>query len=68
MVVLRRRAGEQMTNSFTAWEPEHPSTLAAGDRRMLGRNVISQGVRARGEEPAVTGEALCRRPTKPTTG
>lgn len=58
VVVLRRRAAEQMTESFTAWETEHRRTLGVEDRRMLGRNVIGQVVRARGEELAATGEAL----------
>lgn len=58
VVVLRRRAAEQMTEAFTAWEVERRRTLGAEDRRMLGRTVISQVVRTRGEELATGGEAL----------
>ncbi|MGD8216038.1 CpaF family protein [Aestuariimicrobium sp. Y1814] len=58
VVVLRRRAAEQMTEAFSAWETEHRRTLGTQDRRMLGRSVISQVVRARGEELAAGGEAL----------
>ncbi|MBO1031199.1 type II/IV secretion system ATPase subunit [Tessaracoccus sp. SD287] len=58
VVVLRRRAAEQMTEAFTAWEAEHKRTLGPEDRRMLGRSVISQVVRARGEELAASAAAL----------
>ncbi|MGD7732032.1 CpaF family protein [Propionibacteriaceae bacterium G57] len=58
VVVLRRRAAEQMTEAFTTWEAEHRRALPPDDRRMLGRSVISQLVRTRGEELASGGEAL----------
>lgn len=58
VVILRRRAAEQMTEAFTSWETERRRTLGTEDRRMLGRTVISQIVRTRGEELASAGEAL----------
>lgn len=58
VVVMRRRASERMTDSFTAWEAENRRPLPSEDRRMLGRSVIGQIVRERAEELASSGRAL----------
>ena len=58
VVVMRRRAAEQLTDAYASHEAEHRRTLAPEDRRMLGRSIINVVVRQRADELADSGRAL----------
>ncbi|MGO4957611.1 hypothetical protein ACTQ49_10135 [Luteococcus sp. Sow4_B9] len=58
VVVLRRRASEEISDAVDLWAREHARTMPLEDRRMLGRSVIRQVVRAHAEHLAQQGQAL----------
>lgn len=58
VVVLRRRASEEITAAAEHWAGEHGRPMGADDRRMMGRAVIRQVVRAHAELLVREGQAL----------
>ncbi|GAA1390726.1 CpaF/VirB11 family protein [Luteococcus peritonei] len=57
VVVLRRRASEEITAASQRWGGEHGAAMDREDRRMMGRSVIRQVVRHHAEELARRGQA-----------
>ncbi|WP_420176961.1 CpaF family protein [Luteococcus sp. OSA5] len=58
VVLLRRRASEQISDTGDLWAREHGRAMQPEDRRMMGRSIIRQVVRAHAEELARQGQAL----------
>lgn len=58
VVVLRRRASEEITAVAERWALEHARAMPDDDKRMMGRSVVRQVVRAHAERLASEGQAL----------
>ncbi|WP_394276916.1 CpaF family protein [Luteococcus sp.] len=58
VVLLRRRASEQITDASEHFSSDRGHAMGAEDRRMMGRSVIRQVVRGHAEELARQGQAL----------
>lgn len=58
VVTLRRRASEQISEAVERWRADNGRAMPPQDRRMLGRSVIRQVVRAHAETLVRDGQAL----------
>lgn len=58
VVLLRRRASEEITANADHWATEHGTPMPVEDRRMMGRHVIRQVVRNHAELLVREGQAL----------
>lgn len=58
VVDLRRAASDEITRRLEAWDADHRRPLDGDDRRMMGRAVVRQVVRAHAEHLNSTGQQL----------